>query len=280
MTAGSVLVDRLGPVTVVTINRLERRNAVDRPTGAALVEAFAEFEGDPDASVAVLTGAGSTFCAGADLQAVAEGSGNRVATDGPGPMGPTRMALSKPVLAAVEGWAVAGGLELAIWCDLRVVAQDAHFGVFCRRFGVPLVDGGTVRLPRLIGHGRAMDLILTGREVGADEALAIGLADRVVPAGTALEAACALADQLAALPQVCLRNDRRSALAQWNLSEADALDLETRIGLDTLASGEALAGAARFVRGDGRGGATLDASSSLQDEGDDGDPGPWVGSHP
>ena len=174
-------------------------------------------------------------------------------------MGPTRMVLDKPVIAAVEGWAVAGGLELAVWCDLRVVAEDARFGVFCRRFGVPLVDGGTVRLPRLIGHGRAMDLILTGRAVDAREALAIGLADRVVPSGQARSAAVQLAHELAALPQTCLRNDRRSALAQWGLDETAALDVETRLGLATLAAGEALDGAARFAAGAGRGGAPTPA---------------------
>ena len=247
-----VRVDRLGAVTVVTIDRPHRRNAVDRTAADALLAAFTAFDADEQAAVAVLTGSAGTFCAGADLQAIAAGSGNRVTEDGPGPMGPTRLVLSKPVIAAVEGWAVAGGLELALWCDLRVAAEDARFGVFCRRFGVPLVDGGTVRLPRLVGHGRAMDLILTGREVGAAEALAIGLADRVVPAGTALAAAVALAGELAELPQVCLRNDRRSAMAQWGLDEADALALETRIGLETLASGEALDGAARFTGGAGR----------------------------
>jgi len=248
---------RHGPVTVVTIDRPRRRNAVDRATADALEAAFTEFDADDAASVAVLTGAAGTFCAGADLQAIASGTGNRVTEGGPGPMGPTRMALSKPVIAAVEGHAVAGGLELAVWCDLRVAAADAVFGVFCRRFGVPLVDGGTVRLPRLIGEGRAMDLILSGRPVGADEALDIGLANRVVPPGTALQAAMEWAEELAALPQVCLRNDRRSAIAQWDLPVADALLLETRFGLASLASGEALAGAARFTGGAGRGGSTV-----------------------
>ncbi|HEY4929718.1 MAG TPA: crotonase/enoyl-CoA hydratase family protein [Acidimicrobiales bacterium] len=252
-----IRVDRAGPVTVVTIDRPERRNAVDRVTADALEAAFAAFDADDTASVAVLTGAEGTFCAGADLQAIATGTGNRVTEGGPGPMGPTRMTLSKPVIAAVEGHAVAGGLELAVWCDLRVVGADATFGVFCRRFGVPLVDGGTVRLPRLVGEGRALDLILSGRAVGADEALAMGLANRVVPSGTALAAAVAWAAELAALPQVCMRNDRLSALAQWDLPVDDALAVETRFGLDSLASGEALEGAARFAGGAGRGGTTV-----------------------
>jgi len=250
-------VERHGPVTVVTIDRPDRRNAVDRPTADALLTAFESFDADPSASVAVLTGADGTFCAGADLQAIASGTGNRVTEGGPGPMGPTRLALSKPVIAAVEGHAVAGGLELAVWCDLRVAAEDAVFGVFCRRFGVPLVDGGTVRLPRLVGEGRAMDLILSGRPVGATEAHAMGLANRVVPSGTALEASIAWAAELAALPQVCMRNDRRSALAQWDLPVDEALVVETRLGLDSLASGEALEGAARFAGGAGRGGTTV-----------------------
>ena len=250
-------VERHGPVTVVTIDRPRRRNAVDRPTADGLLAAFEAFDADASASVAVLTGAEGTFCAGADLQAIASGSGNRVTEDGPGPMGPTRLALSKLVIAAVEGHAVAGGLELAVWCDLRVAAEDAVFGVFCRRFGVPLVDGGTVRLPRLVGEGRALDLILSGRPVGASEALAMGLANRVVPSGTALEASIAWAAELAALPQVCMRNDRRSALALWDLPVDAALLVETRLGLDSLASGEALEGAARFAGGAGRGGSTV-----------------------
>ena len=250
-------VERHGPVTVVTIDRPRRRNAVDRPTADALLAAFEAFEADASASVAVLTGAGGTFCAGADLQAIASGTGNRVTEEGPGPMGPTRLALSKPVIAAVEGHAVAGGLELAVWCDLRVAAEDAVFGVFCRRFGVPLVDGGTVRLPRIVGEGRAMDLILSGRAVGAAEALSMGLANRVVPSGTALQASIDWATELAALPQVCMRNARRSAVAQWDLPVDEALLVETRLGLDSLASGEALEGASRFASGVGRGGATV-----------------------
>ncbi len=247
-----------GPVTVVAIDRAERRNAVDRPTAEALLDAFRRFERDSSSAVAVLTGNGGTFCAGADLKAIATGQGNRVTEDGPGPMGPTRMVVGKPVIAAVEGFAVAGGLELAVWCDLRVLAADAVLGVFCRRFGVPLVDGGTVRLPRLVGHARALELILTGREIGADEALAIGLANRVVPAGTALEAAIGWGRELAALPQECLRNDRLSALGQWGLTAEDALALEYRYGIASLSSGEAVAGARRFAEGAGRAGATVD----------------------
>jgi enoyl-CoA hydratase len=230
------------------------RNAVDRLTADALAAVFARFDGDEALSVAVLTGAGGTFCAGADLKAVSDGRGNRVSPDmtAPGPMGPTRMELSKPVIAAVEGWAVAGGLELAIWCDLRVAAEDAVFGVFCRRWGVPLVDGGTVRLPRLIGHGRAMDLILTGRGVAALEAKEMGLVDRVVPPGAALEHAVTLAHDLAALPQTCLRSDRRSAIDQWSLDHRTAMAHETRLGLAVIASGETQEGAHRFVEGAGR----------------------------
>jgi enoyl-CoA hydratase len=246
-----------GPVLVVTIDRPEVRNAVDRPTADALAEAFRTFDADESLAVAVLTGAGGTFCAGADLKGVSDGRGNRVVDDvsADGPMGPTRLDLSKPVIAAVEGFAVAGGLELAIWCDLRVAARDATFGVFCRRWGVPLIDGGTVRLPRLVGHGRAMDLILTGRGVGADEALAIGLADRVVEPGQALAAAVDLANELAALPQRCLRSDRRSAIDAWSLDHHDAMANETRLGLATIATGETLEGAARFAAGAGRHGA-------------------------
>jgi enoyl-CoA hydratase len=241
-----------GPVAVVTIDRPEVRNAVDGPTADALREAFEAFDADDARAVAVLTGAGGAFCAGADLKAVSEGRGNRVTDDGPGPMGPTRMTLSKPVLAAIEGHAVAGGLELALWCDLRVAARDAVLGVYCRRFGVPLIDLGTVRLPRLIGHGRAMDLILTGRGVPGDEALAIGLVDRVTESGGALAAAVALAHELAALPQACLRNDRRSAIEQWGLTENEAMRNELRLGRATLESGESLEGAQSFAAGRGR----------------------------
>lgn len=255
----AVLVERQGPVTIVTINRPEVRNAVDGPTAQLLYDAFTAFDADEAASVAVLTGAEGVFCAGADLKAVAGGRGNRVyEMDGDtivgslGPVGPTRMQLTKPVIAAVEGWAVAGGLELAIWCDLRVCASDASFGVFCRRWGVPLVDGGTIRLPRLIGHSHAMDMILTGREVGADEALRMGLANRVVEPGQALAAAVALAEELAALPQNCMRSDRRSALDQWSLDSGDALSNETAIGMVTIRSGETVEGATRFAEGAGR----------------------------
>jgi enoyl-CoA hydratase len=244
----------VGPVTVVTIERPDVRNAVDRPTAEALASAFRDFDDDTDAAVAVLTGAEGTFCAGADLKGIASGKANRVDVDpaADGPMGPTRLELSKPVIAAIEGHAVAGGLELAIWCDLRVAAADAVLGVFCRRWGVPLVDGGTVRLPRLVGHGRAMDMILTGRPVNADEALAIGLVDRVVPPGTALDHAMALARQLAELPQGCMRSDRRSAIDQWSLDHETAMANEVRRGLEVIASGETVAGATRFASGAGR----------------------------
>lgn len=244
-----------GPVAIVTIDRPAARNAVDRPTAEALVDAFTRFDGDDDLAAAVLTGAHGTFCAGADLKAMAEPDGeriNRVALDGDGPMGPTRMALSKPVIAAVEGHAVAGGLELALWCDLRVVADDAVLGVFCRRWGVPLIDGGTVRLPRIIGQGPALDLILTGRAVAADEALRLGLATRMVPSGRARDAAVDLATELAALPQVCLRNDRASVHAQWGLDLGDALRTETELGIDTLRAPGALDGASHFAGGAGR----------------------------
>ena len=251
-------IDRDGPVTVVTIDRPERRNAVDSVCADQLRQAFLAFDADPDASVAVLTGADGTFCAGADLKAVAEGDRRPIPDEGSGPMGPTRLTLSKPVIAAVEGYAVAGGIELALWCDLRVAAEDAVFGVFCRRFGVPLCDLGTVRLPRLIGHSRAMDLILTGRAVHAPEALEIGLANRVVPPGQALAASVALAHELAALPQVCLRSDRLSALEQWGLSEEEAAVNEARRGRDVVSSGETLEGALRFAGGAGRGGTALD----------------------
>ena len=251
----SVRTETRGPVRIVTIDRPQRRNAVDRATADALAEAFRAFEADAAASVAVLTGAGGNFCAGADLQAISQGDPNRVELDGDGPMGPSRMRLSKPVIAAIEGYAVAGGLELALWCDLRVMAQDATLGVFCRRFGVPLIDGGTVRLPRLIGLSRAMDLILTGRPVDAEEAHAVGLANRVAAPGAALDAALALAEQIAAFPQTCLRNDRESAYEAQTLGEADALVNETRLGLETLNSGETVAGATRFKDGEGRGGA-------------------------
>ncbi len=258
----TVIVERRGPVTIVMINRPQVRNAVDGPTAQLLYDAFADFDADDDQRVAVLTGADNMFCAGADLKAVADGGGNRINDDAPaeivgslGPMGPTRMQLSKPVIAAVEGYAVAGGLELAVWCDLRVAASSASFGVFCRRWGVPLVDGGTVRLPRLIGHSHAIDMILTGREVGADEAQSMGLANRVVAPGQALDTAVQLAAQLAELPQNCLRSDRLSAIEQWSLDAGQALSHEVRLGLVTVRSGETVAGAARFRDGAGRHGA-------------------------
>lgn len=243
-----------GHTTVVTIDRPAVRNAVDRDTAHALADAFRTFEADDEARVAILTGAGGSFCAGADLKAVAEGRGNGVDTDmtQDGPMGPTRLRLSKPVIAAVEGHAVAGGLELALWCDLRVAAEDAVFGVYCRRWGVPLVDGGTVRLPRLIGASRALDLILTGRPVPATEARDIGLVNRLALPGRALEAAIELAGQLAAFPQRCLRSDLASARMQWGLDEADALAEEAKLGIATIDSGETRAGAARFRDGAGR----------------------------
>jgi enoyl-CoA hydratase len=252
----TVHIETDGPVVVITLDRPEVRNAVDRPTADELVAAFRDFDADPDRSVAVLTGAGGIFCAGADLKGISDGRGNRVALDGDGPMGPTRLLLDKPVIAAVEGFAVAGGLELAVWCDLRVAARDAVFGVYCRRWGVPLVDGGTVRLPRLIGHSHALDLILTGRGVAGEEAAAMGLANRLTEPGQARATAVELAHQLAALPQVCLRNDRRSSYDQWGQDLDQAMARETELGLDSLASGEALAGATRFASGAGRHGST------------------------
>lgn len=251
----NVSVDDRGAVRVITIDRPEARNAVDRPTADELEAAFSAFDADDSVAVAVLTGAGGTFCAGADLKGVSDGRGNRVLPDGPGPMGPSRMLLSKPVIAAVEGHAVAGGLELAIWCDLRVAATDAVFGVYCRRWGVPLIDGGTVRLPRLIGHSHALDLILTGRGVSGDEAQRMGLANRLVEPGTALDAAVDLATSLAAFPQRCLRSDRLSSYDQWSLDLDDALTAEYRHGIATIESGETLEGAMRFAGGEGRHGA-------------------------
>lgn len=241
-----------GRTCLITINRPTARNAVDGPTASELADAFRRFDADSTHDVAVLTGAGSTFCAGADLKALPTPRANRVALDGDGPMGPTRMLLSKPVIAAVEGYAVAGGLELAVWCDLRVAASDAVFGVFCRRWGVPLIDGGTVRLTRLLGQSHAMDLILTGREVGADEGQRMGLVNRLCAPGQALDEALALAEQLARFPQVCLRSDRRSAYEQWEHSMAEALHQEMQAGLQVLASGETAEGAARFASGRGR----------------------------
>ena len=249
----TVHVQRQGPVTTVVIDRPEARNAIDRPTAQALAAAFREFDADPAQHVAVLCGANGHFCAGADLKSFVANPGEWSLTeDGDAPLGPTRMLLSKPVIAAVSGYAVAGGLELALWCDLRVVEQSATFGVFCRRWGVPLIDGGTIRLSRLIGHSRALDLILTGRAVGAEEALAYGLANRVVPDGTARAAAEQLAAQIAAFPQTCLRHDRLSSYEQWGLPLPEALNNECGHGQVSLASGDAEAGAGRFREGEGR----------------------------
>jgi len=251
----SVRSERSGPVTTVILSRPGRRNAVDRDTAAQLAAAFRAFEADEAANVAVLFGDQGCFCAGADLKEVASGrqeNANQVRLEGDGPMGPTRLMLHKPVIAAVAGHAVAGGLELALWCDLRVVEQSAVFGVFCRRFGVPLVDGGTVRLPRLVGFGRAMDLILTGRPVAADEALRIGLADRIVADGRARQAAEALAHELAAFPQVCLRADRQSLYEQRGQDLEAALSRETELGLGVIRNGETREGAERFAAGVGR----------------------------
>jgi enoyl-CoA hydratase len=248
-----VRVEHQGPVTTVILDRPQARNAVNGPTAKALFEAFEEFDRDDSASVAVLWGDNGTFCAGADLKAFGTPDANAVHRTGPGPMGPSRMVLSKPVIAAVSGYAVAGGLELALWCDMRVAEEDAVFGVFCRRWGVPLIDGGTIRLPRLIGQSRAMDMILTGRAVEAAEALSIGLANRVVPTGQARSAAEQLALELSALPQQCLRADRLSALRQWGQSEADALDAE--FASISRVAAEANEGAGRFAAGAGRHGA-------------------------
>jgi enoyl-CoA hydratase len=239
-------------VTIVTIDRPEVRNAVDGETSEALADAFRAFDVDDDRDVAILTGAGGTFCAGADLKALAEGEPRPVGPDGDGPMGPTRLRLGKPVIAAIEGYAVAGGLELALWCDLRVASEESVLGVFCRRFGVPLVDLGTVRLPQIVGLGRAMDLVLTGRAVKAQEAWSMGLVNRVAPEGQALRAALELARELADLPQTCLRNDRLSMLESLDLGAQESLENEVRRGLQTLSSGETSVGAARFHGGAGR----------------------------
>jgi enoyl-CoA hydratase/carnithine racemase len=256
----SVRVERDGPVTTVLLSRAEARNAVDRQTALELADAFRAFEADETAAVAVLHGEHGHFCAGADLKALAAGQPNRLAPEGDGPMGPTRMLLSKPLIAAIAGYAVAGGLELALWCDLRIMEEDATVGIFCRRWGVPLMDGGTVRLPRIVGLGRALDLILTGRSVGADEALAMGLVNRVVPHGESRRAAEELARDLAALPQECLRNDRRSAYEQGDLSFEAALANEFQLGLRSLAGAQE--GAARFAGGQGRQGAAAPATES------------------
>jgi enoyl-CoA hydratase len=253
VTGMSVRIEKDGPVTTVILDRREVKNAVDRATAEALADAFRAFDADDDARVGILYGDHGAFCAGADLKALATGAGNRIEPDGDGPMGPSRMLLSKPVIAAIAGHAVAGGLELALWCDLRVAEEDAVLGVFCRRFGVPLIDGGTVRLPRIIGHGRALDLILTGRAVDAEEALAMGLINRVVDLGMARQEATALAHQLARLPQAALRGDRLSAYEQWDLPLPEALRNELARGAPAL--DEARAGAARFAAGSGRHGA-------------------------
>src|SRR3954465_928080 len=252
----TVLIESDGPVTIVSINRPERRNAVDGATARKLFDAFLAFDADATASVAVFTGTGGYFCAGADLKAVATGDPDKKREVGGhgsiAPMGPSRLRLSKPVIAAVEGHAVAGGMELALWADLRVVAQDAIFGIYCRRFGVPLIDLGPIPLPRLIGHSQAIDLILTGRSVGGEEALRIGLANRLVPKGEARTQAIELAKDIARFPQTCLRADRLSALRQWDLSEEQAIANEMRGGLEVIASGETLSGATRFASGAGR----------------------------
>jgi len=260
----SVSVERKDAVTTVILDRPEARNAVDRPTADALAAAFLAFERDETAKAAVLWGAGGAFCAGADLKGVSEGRGNRLrapsgeALDAEAPMGPTRLRLSKPVIAAVSGPAVAGGLELACWCDLRVAEEDAVFGVFCRRWGVPLIDGGTVRLPRLIGQSRALDMILTGRPVHAMEAFAMGLVNRVVAKGTSRAEAERLAAELARLPQNCLKSDRQSVYEQFDANFAGAMANEFRLGAATLATGESRDGAARFASGKGRGGSFAD----------------------
>ena len=248
----NLIVEKEDGVTIVTINRPEVRNAVDGPTADELAAVFRDFDTDAGQSVAVLTGAEGTFCAGADLKAISDGRGNRVSRDGDGPLGCSRMLLSKPVIGAIEGHAVAGGLELALWCDLRVAAEDTVFGVYCRRWGVPLVDGGTVRLSRLIGHSHALDMILTGRGVSGDEAKMIGLANRLVPAGKTRDAAIELAKSLTTFPQLCLRADRQSSYEQWGMSLEDALKNETLIGLEVIKSGETLEGATRFAEGKGR----------------------------
>lgn len=253
-------------IRIITIDRPDRRNAVNGATARELYDAFLAFDGDDNCDVAILTGNGGAFCAGADLKALSEGEGaNPMEEGGIGtlaPMGLSRLQLSKPVIAAIEGHAVAGGMELALWCDLRVMAEDAVMGIFCRRFGVPLIDGGTIRLPRLIGQSRALDLILTGRPVDAAEAHAIGLANRLAAPGEALDAAIALGREIAAFPQTCMRNDRISVLDQWSLTSEDALIHETRLGMETIGSGETVSGATRFAGGEGRHGAFPAAGTS------------------
>lgn len=262
----NVLVTRDGDITIVTINRPDVRNAVNPATAEALANAFLAFDEDNTSKVAVFEGANGTFCAGADLKAVSAGQygafpkieDDLPALDPRGPMGPSYMRLSKPVIGAISGHAVAGGLELSLWCDMRVVEETAVFGVFCRRWGVPLVDGGTVRLPRLIGHSNAMDMILTGRAVGAEEAKMMGLANRIVPKGTARQEAVAIAKQIAAFPQLCMLNDRKSAYEQWDLPFEEAMANENRLGRDVMRSGETVTGATRFAGGKGRGGSFED----------------------
>jgi enoyl-CoA hydratase len=262
----SVIVERRGEITVVTLNRPSARNAVNPETARKIAEAFVEFDEDAQAKVAVFTGAGGTFCAGADLKAVGAGDFPEYEVleapvdrrDGSAPMGPSYLRLSKPVIAAISGYAVAGGLELSLWCDMRVAEEDSVFGVFCRRWGVPLIDGGTVRLPRLIGHSNAMDLILTGRPVLAEEAKVMGLANRVVPSGKALEEAIKIAEQIAGFPQACMRNDRQSACDQWDLDFEQAMVNEARLGKSSMDSGETLTGVRRFSSGRGRGGSFSD----------------------
>ena len=251
----TVVTERIDTTLLVKIDRPAVRNCVDRSTAAQLADAFRNFDRDEDLRVAILSGSEGHFCAGADLKAMSSedpGQRNRMEVEGDGPMGPSRMELSKPVIAAVSGYCVAGGLELALWCDLRVADESAVFGVFCRRFGVPLIDGGTVRLPRLIGMSRAMDMILTGRPVDAREAYAMGLANRLAPRGEALSDALKLAAQIAQFPQTCMRGDRRSAYAQWGMSEADAIAHEFDIGMQAVNAGETVSGASRFRDGAGR----------------------------
>lgn len=267
----NVRYERREGTALITIDRPGARNAIDGPTATELSAAFTEFERDAALAVAVLTGAGGTFCSGADLKALSGSHANRVSPDGDGPMGPTRRVLEKPVIAAIEGHAVAGGLELALWCDLRVAAEDAVLGVYCRRFGVPLIDGGTVRLPRLVGMSHALDLILTGRGVSGEEALRMGLVNRLVGHGDAVEAALELAASLGALPQICLRSDRLSAYEQWTLPLDGALANEFRRGVEVIASGETLAGAARFRAGAGRHGHGGPRDPAAPDDDDDDD---------
>ena len=255
----NVQIEKQEAVLIVTLNRPAVRNAIDGPTAAELASVFRQFDADEALSVAVLTGAGGVFCAGADLTSLTDGErALHVAEEGDAPLGVSRMLLSKPVIAAVEGYAVAGGLELALWCDMRVAAEDAVFGVYCRRWGVPLVDGGTVRLPRLIGHSHALDMILTGRGVSGQEALSMGLANRIVPSGESLDVSVALARDLARFPQRCLRSDRLSSYEQWSLPTTEALRNETLRGLDVIRSGETATGAERFRTGHGRHGSTSD----------------------